>query len=782
MREVRLPESKLTEAEVRTRRITPALRQAGWAEDQIREEFSFTPGRVIVRDGFVGRGERRRADYVLEYKPGIPLAVVEAKDNTHAVGDGMQQALAYAEALKAPFIFSSNGDGFMFHDRTRTDRQRETNLSLDGFPSPAELWGRYRDWKSLTSDGEDLVLQDYFAAPEDKAARYYQVNAVNAAIEAIASGQDRILLVMATGTGKTYTAFQIIWRLWKARRKKRILFLADRHVLVDQTRVNDFKPFGPAMTQLSRATGADPSYEIYLALYQAITGPDEKSKLFHDFSRSFFDLIVIDECHRGSADADSAWREILDYFHSATQIGLTATPKETAYVSNIDYFGHPVYTYSLKQGIADGFLAPYKVIRVNIDLDELGFRPDPGQVDRVGEPIEDRVHTVDEFDKKLVLDGRTKVVAEKVTEFLRSGDDPFQKTIVFCVDQEHAARVRQALVNQNPDLVAEDSRYVMRITADDRAGKEQIDNFRDPESIYPVIATTSRLLSTGVDVPTCRLLVIDRGVRSMTEFKQIVGRGTRIHEEGKKHFFTVIDFRGATRLFDDPEFDGEPVQVAEIAQDEAVSGQGAGRQIGGRQGGEAGTGREGRKIYVDGVPAEIVAEQIRYLDGDGRLVTESLRAFVRRAFVKEFHSLDRFLGTWTVADRRHALVGELGARGLSSADLAAHLDLPPDLDPFDLVCHVAFDRRPMTRQERAASARKAALFDRYGEEARAVLDALLAKYADGAMAILDDPEILRVPPFSDLGTAVQLVGAFGGRAGFVAAARELEAALYEEVA
>ena len=771
---------RLTEAEVRTRLITPALRQSGWAEEQIREEFTLAHGRVIVRGTVVGRGDRRRADYVLEYKPGVPIAVIEAKDDSHAVGDGMQQALAYAEALRAPFVFSSNGGGFLFHDRTRTDSLREANLALDAFPSPATLWDRYRTWKSLTPDGEELVLQDYFVEPGDKSARYYQVNAVNATIEAIAAGRSRLLLVMATGTGKTYTAFQIIWRLWKVRRMKRILFLADRHVLVDQTRVNDFKPFGSAMTQLSRAGGADPSYEIYLALYQSITGIEDEQKLFRKFSPGFFDLIVVDECHRGSAAADSAWREILEYFHSATQIGLTATPKETAYVSNTDYFGSPVYTYTLKQGIADGFLAPYKVVRVNIDLDTLGFHPAPNQVDRVGEPIDDRLHTVDEFDRTIVLDGRTTVVAKKVTELLRNSGDPFQKSIVFCVDQEHAGRVRQALVNENADLVGEDSRYVMRITADDRAGKEQLDNFRDPESVYPVIVTTSRLLSTGVDVPTCRLIVIDRRIESMIEFKQIIGRGTRIHEAGQKLHFTVLDFRGATRHFDDPEFDGEPIQVEVFGQDEvirrpAVAGETRSEDDDAEDRGSS------AKIYVDGVRAEIVAERVRYLDVHGQLVTESLRAFARRTLRRRFESLDDFLRTWSVPERRRRVVAELEHRGLNPADLGEHLKIAPNLDPFDFVCHLAFDRPVMTRRERVANARKAALFDRYGEEATAVLDALLAKYASGATA-LDDPAILGVPPFSNLGTTIQLITAFGGRDRFVAAAQELEAALYREVA
>ena len=583
----------LSERDICTKFITPALRGAGWDEmSQIREEVSFTKGRIIVRGKLVTRGQAKRADYVLYYKPNIPIALIEAKDNSHSVGDGIQQALDYAETLKIPFVFSSNGDGFLFHDRTGLSTPRETNLALDAFPSPADLWTRYRTWKGLTSEAEKVVLQDYHDGGDGKAPRYYQVNAVNAAIEAIAKGQNRVLLVMATGTGKTYTAFQIIWRLWKAGHKKRILFLADRNVLVDQTMVNDFRPFGGTMAKpstnartIARDDGSeidltqaldnqrriDTAFEVYLGLYQAITGPEEKQKIYKEFSPGFFDLIVIDECHRGSAAEDSAWRDILEYFCSATQIGLTATPKETKYVSNIDYFGEPVFSYSLKQGIRDGFLAPYKVVKVHIDRDVEGYRPEKGQLDRNGEEIEDRIYNVKDFDRNLVIDGRTKLVAQKVTAFLNESGDRFQKAIVFCVDQEHAARMRHALINENADLVDDNSRYVMRITGADAEGQDQLDNFIDPESKYPVLVTTSRLLSTGVDVQTCRLIVLDRAVGSMTEFKQIVGRGTRVHEDTSKFYFTLMDFRGATSHFADPEFDGEPVQIYEPKEGDPIA-------------------------------------------------------------------------------------------------------------------------------------------------------------------------------------------------------------------
>ena len=517
-----LDKKALSERDICTKFITPAVKQAGWdVLSQIREEVYFTKGRIIVRGKLVTRGKAKFADYILYYKPNIPIALIEAKDNNHAVGGGMQQGLEYAATLDIPFVFSSNGDAFLFHDRTGQGSETETELSLNAFPAPEKLWQKYRAWKGLAPWQEEVVLQNYHDDASGKEPRYYQRIAINKTIEAIAKGQDRILLVMATGTGKTYTAFQIIWRLWKAKRKKRILYLADRNVLIDQTMVNDFRPFGKTMAKLStssktieREDGSeidlltavdkkhrriDTSYEIYLGLYQAITGPEESQKLFRELSPDFFDLIVIDECHRGSAAEDSAWREILDYFSTATQIGLTATPKETEYVSNIHYFGKPVYTYSLREGIHDGFLAPYKVVKVHLDVDVEGYRPIKGETDKYGHEIEDRIYNQKDYDRNLIIDERTKRVAHKVSEFLKESGDRFQKTIVFCVDVPHAARMRQALINENPDLVQQNERYVMRITGDDAEGCAQIGNFIDPEAKYPVIVTTSRLLSTGVD-------------------------------------------------------------------------------------------------------------------------------------------------------------------------------------------------------------------------------------------------------------------------------------------
>ena len=786
----RMDKRSLSERDICTKFITPALRGAGWDEiSQLREEVSFTKGRIIVRGKLVTRGKAKRADYILHFKPNIPIAVIEAKDNTHSVGDGMQQALDYAKTLNIPFVFSSNGDGFVFHDRTGASTPHEADLPLDAFPSPADLWGRYRTWKGLTPEAEEIVLQDYFDDGSGKTPRYYQANAINAAIEAIAKGQDRILLVMATGTGKTYTAFQIIWRLWKARRKKRILFLADRNVLVDQTMANDFRPFGGTMTKLSG--NIDPSYEVYLGLYQAITGPEEHQKAYRKFSPAFFDLIVIDECHRGSADDDSAWREILEYFSSATQIGLTATPKETKYVSNIAYFGEPVFSYSLKQGIRDGFLAPYKVVRVHIDRDVEGYRPEKGQLDRDGEEVEDRVYNVKDFDRTLVIAERTALVARKVTAFLKESGDRFQKAIIFCVDQEHAARMRQALINENTDLVGGNSRYVMRITGGDPAGQAELGNFIDPESKYPVLVTTSRLLSTGVDVQTCQLIVLERAVGSMTEFKQIVGRGTRVHEDTGKFYFTLIDFRGATSHFADPEYDGEPVQVYEPGEGDPINppdvaptdddGLGDDEIVidRGDPPPPPGMGPQ-KKIYIDGVEVAIVAERVTYLDGHGKLVTESLRDFTRKALRRRFASLDDFLTRWNAVERKQAIIDELAAEGLPLTVIVD--ELGKDLDPFDLICHIAFDAKPLTRRERAENVKKRDVFTKYGGQARAVLGALLDKYADEGILNLDDANVLRIPPLDSLGTPVELVRAFGGKPDFDRAVHDLQFALYREIA
>jgi len=789
----------LSERDVCTKFVTPALTAAGWdLRHQIREEVTLTKGRIKVRGRMVSRGKAKRADYVLYYKPNLPLAVIEAKDETHSVGAGMQQALAYAEMLDVPFAFSTNGRAFLFHDRTVQSPEVEREIPLSAFPSPEELWRRYCAWKGIEGEAERIAAQDYYLDGSGKTPRYYQLVAINRVVEAIARGQRRILLVMATGTGKTYTAFQIIWRLWKARRVRRVLFLADRNILVDQTRINDFKPFGNAMTKITNRT-VDKSYEIYLALYQAVSGSEEEKNIYKQFSPDFFDLVVVDECHRGSAAEDSAWREILEYFAPAIHLGLTATPKETRDVSNIEYFGEPVYVYSLKQGIEDGFLAPYKVVRIDLDKDLIGWRPEKGQRDKYGREIEDRIYNQRDFDRSLVLEERTKVVARKITEFLKA-TDRYAKTIVFCEDIDHAERMRQALVNENADLVAENPRYVVRITGDNEEGKAELDHFIDPESRYPVIATTSRLLTTGVDAQTCKVIVLDRRIESMTEFKQIIGRGTRVNEEYGKYYFTILDFKKATELFADPQFDGDPVKIYVRRQDEPVvfedeepGGQvlvdGAGEDWddntgdvvpGSEEGpdlGEGdGPGPRRVKYVVDNVPVFVVAERVQYYGPDGKLITESLRDYTRRRVTARYATLDDFLQRWTAAERKEAILRELEEQGVLLDALAE--EVGRDYDPFDLVCHVAFDRPPLTRRERAERVRKRDYFARYGEKARAVLDALLDKYADEGIETIESVEVLRVRPLSELGTPVELIRSFGSKEEYLEAVRELERALY----
>ncbi len=791
-----LDKRSLSERDICTKFITPAIEAAGWdIQTQMREEVYFTKGQVIVRGKTIKRGEAKRADYALSYKPNIPIAVVEAKDNNHSVGDGMQQALDYAESLDVPFAFSSNGDAFLAHDRTGIILPVEQELSLDAFPSPAELWERYCQWKGFSEPQRSVVTEDYYLDLGGKTPRYYQQIAINRTIEAIAKGQDRILLVMATGTGKTYTVFQTIWRLWKSGTKKRILFLVDRNILADQTRINDFKPFGSAMTKITKRT-VDKSYEIYLALYQAISGPEQFQDIYKQFSPEFFDLIVVDECHRGSAAEDSAWREILEYFESATQIGLTATPKETKYVSNIHYFGEPVYTYSLRQGIQDGFLAPYKVVRIDIDKDLVGWRPEAGKKDKHGVVIEDRVYNQKDFDRTMVLERRTELVAQKVTEFLK-GTNRYDKTIIFCEDIDHAERMRQALVNANSDLTAGNRKYVMRITGDNEEGKRELDNFIDPESISPVVVTTSRLMSTGVDAQTCKLIVLDRGIQSMTEFKQIIGRGTRINEDYDKFYFTIMDFRKATELFADKDFDGDPVQIYEpgpddspvppdddpdTTDDEEPNGEGDTVDDGPGGGIITDPPLPGKRVkyYVDDIEVKVVAERVQYYGPDGKLITESLTDYTKKAVRKDYASLDEFLTRWTAADQKQAIVEELEEHGLLLEALQETVG--KDYEPFDLICHVAFDRPPLTRRERAQKARKQDYFAKYGEQARAVLDALLDKYADAGLAAIEDMSVLRIQPFNQFGTPVEIIGMFGGKEKYLEALREMQSLLYETAA
>ncbi len=811
--------AQLSETDICDRFITPALVQAGWTREQhILREYTLRPGRVVVRGQAAHRDKASmlRADYVLFHKPNVPLAVVEAKDAKHSVGAGMPQAIQYAELLGVPFSFASNGDGFVFRDATLSDGVLERDLTLDQFPTPAELWAKYCAWKGWTPAVEHIAATDY--APS-KTPRYYQLGAINRTVEAIAAGQNRVLLVMATGTGKTYTAFQIIWRLWKSGAKKRILFLADRNILIDQTMVNDFRPFKGAMAKLSpHAKGVervdaqgqvtvedvdlavnkttkvvDKSYEIYLSLYQAVTGTQEERNIYKQFSPDFFDLIVVDECHRGSAAEDSAWRDILTYFASATQIGLTATPKETEDVSNIDYFGEPLYTYSLKQGIEDGYLAPYKVVRVDLDKDTFGWRPTEGQRDKFGHLIEDRIYTGADMNRKLVMEQRDAVVAAKVTEYLKA-TDRYAKTIVFCEDIEHAERMRKALSNANADLCAKDPKYVVQITGDNTEGKRELDNFIDPEKPYPIIAVTSKLMSTGVDAQTCKLIVLDQTIKSMTLFKQIIGRGTRLREDLGKSWFTILDFKRATELFADKDFDGEPVQVYEpqpgepmappppvdltqSGQPEPVEGHpGAWPTTAGPGEGGAGTDEPRKYTLGNNVTVAVARERVQYLNADGKLITESLRDYTRINLLKKYDSLDQFLQTWQQADRKAALLAELQAEGVLIDALAAEVN--KDLDPFDLLLHVAYDQPPLTRRERAQRVKKRNVFTQYGPVARKVLDALLDKYADEGIATIESNEVFKLQPFTDLGSPVELVRSFGGRPQYLSALQALEQALY----
>ena len=789
----------LSESDICDRYISPALESAGWDNTMWRREFQFTDGRIIVRNKLVARGKSKRADYLLFLKPNLPIAVIEAKDNNHSLGAGMQQGLGYATSLDVPFVFSSNGDGFLFHDRTGTFGKVEQQLGLNEFPAPETLWKHYRLWKSLTEASETLVESPNYTAVGGKAPRYYQQLAINRSIEAVARGQNRLLLVMATGTGKTFTAFNIIWRLWKTGTAKRVLFLADRNVLVDQTIINDFAPFGDVMTKLDRSlvdkdTGeVNTSYQIYLALYQAIMGGEDREAIYNKFPKDFFDLIVIDECHRGSAAEDATWREVLNYFDSAIQLGLTATPKETKYVSNIDYFGEPVYTYSLKQGIDDGFLAPFKVIRIDLDQDLMGWRPEIGQVDDQGNEIEDRIYNQSDFDKNIVFTDRDKVVAQRISSFLHD-TDPMHKTIVFCQTIDHAERMRQALVNdpRNKDLVLEDERYVMRITGDNNEGKAELDNFINPNRPYPVIATTSKLMSTGVDAQTCHVIVLDQRIQSLTEFKQIIGRGTRLRTDFGKYYFTILDFRKATELFADPEWDGPAIQIYEQPKDEEDV------VVPPQDPTEWDNEEDPEVILVDPTPIDadpiddtpdrvvyvvsgvqftVVAERVQYYDRDGKLITESLKDFTRRTVHEQFASLDEFLKKWNDADRKDAIVEELLEHGVLLEALSDASG--KELDPFDLICHVAFDQPPLTRAERAANVKKRDVFTTYGDQARAVLEALLDKYADQGVDVMSDIAILQLDPFTEIGTPIEIVNQFGGRDNYLKAVHQIADELYK---
>ena len=788
--------SQLSENSIYTHFVLPTLIKAGWdLQTQIREEVYFTDGRIQVKGKKTERGIRKFADVILYYKPNIPVAIIEVKKNALT----LQQVLNYGEILDIPVVFSSNGNGFIEHDRSGYSAIIERELSLDNFPSPQQLWAKYLHYKNIKSpEAVKIVEFNYFFDPSGRKPRYYQEIAINRSVEAIANGQNRVLLVMATGTGKTYTAFQIIYRLWKSGTKKRVLFLADRNALIDQAKRGDFKHFKEKMT-IIRHKEIDKAYEIYLALYQGLTNYDEDKDAYREFSQTFFDLIVVDECHRGSAADDSAWREILDYFGTATKIGLTATPKETKQVSNIDYFGLPIYTYSLKQGIEDGFLAPYKVIRFNINIDSEGWRPEQGKKDKQGQLVEDRIYNSKDYDRNLVIDDRTELVAKRVMVFLRK-TNVYDKSIIFCQDIDHAGRMRQAIVNEAPELVLENYKYVMKITGDDNEGKRELDNFTNPEERYPVIATTSKLMTTGVDAKTCKLIVLDANIGSMTEFKQIIGRGTRVDEDYGKMVFTIMDFRNVTDLFADKDFDGEPVMIKVIAEsddltDSDIFGSESETNTNGETpatvpttdypppiiiGGGDIIAEPHNKIYVAGVSVKVLSERVQHLDANGKLITESLKDYTKKNLLKEFRSLDDFLNRWNSADKKKTLIDELEQHGIILENLRE--EIKKDLDIFDLICHVAWDKPALTRRERANNVRKRDYFSRYGEQAQQVLQALLEKYADDGIENIENLDVLRLDPINTLGRPIEIFNLFGGKSQYLAALKDLEIEIYGQAA
>ena len=807
-----ISKKELSERDIVTKYIIPAIEKAGFnKQSQIREEVSFTNGRIFVKGKKTKRGERKRADIILYCKPNIPVAVFEAKDNNHSVGDGMQQALEYAEILDIPVAISSNGDGFVIQYRKNCGPADENgkiivteNRDLESFPNIESLWDSYKKYNGIeTTNAEKTVLANYHFDSESRTPRYYQRIAINRTVEAVARGQKRILLVMATGTGKTYTAFQIIYRLWKSGAKKRILYLADRNNLIIQTKKGDFKHFKDKIT-IIRNKVIDKSYEIYLALYQGLTNYDGETDAYLEFSPDFFDLIIVDECHRGSVDEDKAWHKILNYFSSATQIGMTATLKETKNLSNIEYFGEPLYTYSLKQGIDDGFLAPYKVLRVGMNIDLEGYRPEKNKTDINGELVEDRLYNTKDFDRNIVIDERTMLVAKKVMEFLKSSD-PYAKTIVFCVDIEHAERMRQALLNYaSPEITAQSDKYVVRITGDDPIAKGYLEDFINPETRYPVVATTSKLMTTGTDAQTCKVIVLDSNIGSMTEFKQIIGRGTRINEEHGKQYFTIIDFRNVTDKFADKDFDSAPVKIKEANQNEELSEESIDEGIGEEQidpvtekpvefeeityplsndgfgtlnlGESENEYGKREKIYVAGVDVSILSERKQFLDANGKLITCSLKEYTKNGILTSYRSLDNFLQAWNDAEKKKLIIEELENQGIIFDELKE--EIKSDLDIFDLICHIAWDAPALTRKERAENVRKRNYWTKYGEQARSVLKALLDKYSESGIENIEDMKILTVEPLKNMGTPTEIVKIFGGKSQYLAALRELEAEIY----
>lgn len=772
-----LTKKDLTEEDIKLKYITPALQKADWdIKSQIRCEYYYTAGKINVRENVAQRSKGKKVDYLLSYKSNLPIAIVEAKDNKVTVSHGIQQAIDYANDLDIPFAYSSNGDGFYEHDMITGE---EKEIGINEFPTPKELWQRYLKEKNIDEEQEKLITEPYYFLDINKTPRYYQRVAINKTIEAISKGRKRLLLVMATGTGKTFTAFQIIHRLHKTKFCKKILYLADRNILIDQTMQNDFKPFQKVMTKIEHRN-MDSSFEIYMSLYHQMKSQDKD--IYKQFTKDFFDLIIVDECHRSSARDDSNWHEILTYFDNAIQIGMTATPKETEDVSNINYFGEPIYTYSLKQGIEDGFLAPYKVVKVGIDRDLEGYRPEKGKLDEEGYEVEDREYTISDYDRTIVIDERTKVVAKRITEFLKA-TDRMAKTIVFCVDTEHALRMRNALVNENTDMVKINPNYVVRITGNDDIGKRQLENFTDANTDYPVIATTSKLLSTGVDTKTVKLIVLDEEIASMTEFKQIIGRGTRLLPNKGKEYFTIMDFRNNSEKFADPSFNGPAEMVLTVEGgngnevvspvDYGVPGPKPEKPISGDI-----LDGDSKKVYIKGVDVSIIKETVKYYDADGKLITESIAEYSKKQLKRLYENHDGFVQEWFRAESKQEFLDYLSSEGVMVDALLEQLN-DTNVDEFDLLSNIAYDTDFVSKEDRIQKVIESEEMNTYTEKQKEVVEELLNTYRNNGVTELENIKTLNVKNFNKFGGLVQIVNnIFGGKEKYNSMINMIETKLY----
>ena len=774
-----LPKHQMSEEDIKLQYITPAI-TSKWDIKKITMETQITDGKINLKGNLVFREKPKRADYVLYLNANNPIAIVEAKDNTHSVSHGLQQAITYARMLDVPFAYSSNGDGFVEHDFL-TGQERK--FGLDEFPTEQELIARYKQEIDLSPRQEVILEQPYFTSQNTYPPRYYQRIAINRTVDAIAKGQQRLLLVMATGTGKTYTAFQIVYRLLQSGLKRKILYLADRNILVDQSIQQDFAPLEKVTHKINVAKDDKTtitSHQVYFSLYQQLVGDDDQEHFSELFSPDFFDLIIVDECHRGSAKEESRWRRILEYFQSATQIGMTATPKETKYISNLSYFGEPIYTYSLKEGIEDGFLAPFKVINIMTDIGE-GWRPRKGQRDVNGIEIPDRIYTNSDYDYNIIIEDRIQQAAEEITKYLKSTDRT-AKTIVFCATEDAALRMRDALAKLNADMMKKNPDYVVRITGGDEYGKKKLSYFISVSAKYPVIATTSKLLSTGADCKMTKLIVLDEMIGSMTEFKQIIGRGTRLREkEGKTHF-VVMDFRNVTRLFADPDWDG-PIEMNEGFTPGEKQPNTKDTPDDGEKDGQNLPSDSKQKPIVDrnGCKVQIIHKTVSVYDANGKLLRqESIVDYTKENILGEYASLDNFIRQWSAQEKKEQIRDLLRERGIDLENLKADQDMS-DVDDFDFICHIAFDKKPLTRKERANNVKKRDFLSRYSGAAREVLEALLDKYKNTGIYEIEKTEILKLDPFAKLGKPAKIAGYFGGKQGYLKAVKELEQAIYEEV-